>query len=305
MLVTTLTITAALFMGFPAQDAVQADPHARHSHDGSDPYGVFLDHTAPAICTVTFILDVRGGGGQMDREVPMTATGTIVSSDGLIMMSSAAMDMATRGGQWMRRGRGGRGGGEGRDMDIEATPTDIRIMLGGDFEEHDAELVAKDSTMGLAFLKVTDPTPLSNVEHVTFDTPDRMRVGEELIGISRLSERYDYEAYLGWLKLSGRVDQPRRMWTVSSGYNGRGLPLFNRFGQAVGVLTTSQRSDDAGEGGRGGRMMGGGGGGGGAERVFLIPSADVNAVIEQARKKVADAEEAADAAQQVTATESE
>ncbi len=61
MFATTLTMTALLVLGLPAQDEThQADSHAGHSHDGSDPFDVFLDHTTPAICTVSFILDVRG-----------------------------------------------------------------------------------------------------------------------------------------------------------------------------------------------------------------------------------------------------
>ena len=273
MIATALTITAALTLGLPAQDAQQHVDHSGHSHDGSDPFGVFLDHTSPAICTITFILEVSGG--QMDREVPVTTAGTIVTSDGLVMLSSSSMEMANRM-QRMRRGRGG----EGMDMQMESTPTDIRIMLGGQFDEHEAELVAKDSTLGLAFLQVKDAEALSGIQPISFAKPQTMRVGEELLGINRLGDANDYAAYMGWTRLAGQVKQPRLMWKVSPGFNARGLPLFNRYGQPVGVLSPQASEEDTAERGAGR--------GGENERVFLIPAADVNGVIEQARKKAAE-----------------
>jgi S1-C subfamily serine protease len=160
-------------------------------------------------------------------------------------------------------------------------------MLGGQFEEHEAKLVAKDSTLGLAFLQVKNSEALSGIQPISFAKPQTMRVGEELLGINRLDEANDYAAYMGWARLAGQVEQPRVMWKVSPGFNAHGLPLFNRYGQPVGVLSPQASEEDAAERGGGGR---GGmtGGGSGNERVFLIPATDVNGVIEQARKKAAE-----------------
>ena len=286
MLATTLMLSASLALGMPIQD------HAGHSHDGTDPFGVFLAHNSDAICTVSFILEVSGG--QMDTEVPMEATGTLVSRDGMVMLSSSSMDMGNRMNN-MRRGRGGRGGGGGGEgMDIEAQPVDIRVMIGSDFDEYDAQLIAKDSSLGLAFVKIDEYEAISDIQPVTFMTPDRMRVGEEVFGINRMNEGHDYAPYIGWTRISGRVEQPRLMWSVTSGYNGRGLPLFNMYGQAIGVLTNQRADAEAPRGGRGGGgrgmgMMGGGGGGGGGG-VFLIPSKDINEVLERVRKKDTESE---------------
>ena len=297
MLATILMLSASLALGMPMQD------HDGHSHDGTDPFGVFLAHNSDAICTVSFILEVRGG--QMDTEVPMEATGTLISRDGMVMLSSSSMDMANRMNN-MRRGRGGRGGGGGEGMDIEAEPVDIRVMIGSDFDEYDAQLIAKDSSLGLAFIKIDDYEALSDIAPVTFMTPDRMRVGEEIFGINRMNEGHDYAPYIGWTRISGRVEQPRTMWSVTNGFSGRGLPLFNMYGQAIGVLTNQRSESEAPRGGRGGggRGMGmmGGGGGGGSDRVFLIPSTDINEVLERVRKQSTDGKEDNDPA---IATESE
>ena len=284
MLATTLMLSATLALGMPVQD------HDGHSHDGTDPFGVFLAHNSDAICTVTFILEVQGG--QMDTEVPMEATGTLVSRDGMVMLSSSSMDMGNRMNN-MRRGRGGRGGGGGGEgMNIEAEPVDIRVMIGSDFDEYDAQLIAKDSSLGLAFVKIDEPEALSDIQPVTFVTPERIRIGEEIFGINRMNEGHDYAPYIGWTRLSGMVEQPRKMWSVSNGFSGRGLPLFNMYGQAIGVLTNQRTETEAprggGRGGGGRGMMGGGGGGG--DRVFLIPSTEINAVLERVRKKDTEGE---------------
>ena len=272
--------------------------HARHSHDGSDPYGVFLDHTSPAICTVSFILEVQGGA--MDQELPITATGTFVSADGLIMLSAENMDLGNRMNR-MRRGRGGRGGGgNGMEMDFETSVADLRVMIAGDFEEHEAEMVARDSKMGLAFIRLVDMAPLETLEFVAFTSTRTMVVGEELFGINRLGEAHDHEAYLGWTRLAGRTPEPRQRWVVTPGFSARGLPLFNRFGEAVGILTTPMAtSDDRPRGGRGG----GQGGLAGGNRAMLVPASEVQTVIERARQEAAGARTVADPPATPTATE--
>ena len=59
----------------------------------------------------------------MDQELPITATGTFVSADGLIMLSAENMDLGNRMNR-MRRGRGGRGGRGLASFDAASAPGD-------------------------------------------------------------------------------------------------------------------------------------------------------------------------------------
>jgi S1-C subfamily serine protease len=195
-----------------------------------------------------------------------------VSDDGLIMLSSSGIDAARRRLQPRR----GRDGGEG--MQIQSTPEELRVMLDGGTDEHEAELIAQDDTLGLVFVRVLDPSVLSTTNPISFSTPEQMRVGEELIGVNRLSKAYDSAPVLGWTRVTGRITQPRTMWAIGPGFSAGGLPLFNRYGQAVGVLSTQTPQSQDADTGRGGPD--------GGDRLFLIPATDVNAAIEQARQKM-------------------
>jgi hypothetical protein len=252
------------------------------STNDDNAYQQLIDDHAGSIVTVKFVMNVSmgGGGGGMDREIPVEIDGIVVSEDGLIMIPGAPMDMANQMRRQMRGRRGGRGGGGGggmADMEIEAAPTDIRVVMGEDFDEHDAVLAAKDSTLQLAFVMLEDVEGL-DLQPLKLDSPGEPAIGEELLALARLSEQYDYAPYFAKVQVTGSVNQPRRMWCISTQLFSPGLPVFNHAGLFIGIMGDgTSGGDDPGMGG----MMGGGQSG----YPFLVPVKQVAPIVKQAHER--------------------
>ncbi len=75
-----------------------------------NPYKQTLNDRSDSIVVVKFVMNVTmgGGGGGMDREIPVEIGGLVVSDDGLIMIPGAPMDLANQMRRQMRGRRGGR-----------------------------------------------------------------------------------------------------------------------------------------------------------------------------------------------------
>lgn len=256
---------------------VAATCTSSHAGAADDSYQKLIDTQSKSIVTVKFVMNVSmgGGGGGMDREIPVEIGGIVVSDDGLIMIPGAPMDIANQMRRQMRGRRGGRGGGGGgmADMEIEASPTDIRVVMGEDFEEYDAVLAAKDSTLQLAFVMLEDTEGLELTPLELTPTTDP-GIGEELLTLARLGESYDYAPYFAKVQVTGQVTQPRRMWCIATQLFSPGLPVFSSAGVFVGIMGDGvSGGDDQG-------MMGEQGG-----FPFLVPSKQIAPIVKQAHER--------------------
>jgi hypothetical protein len=244
-----------------------------------NPYKQLLSDHSASVVTVKFIMNVSmgGGGGGMDREIPVEIDGIVVSDDGLIMIPGGPMDMANQMRRQMRgRGRGGRGGGGGMDdMEIEASPTDIRVVMGEDFDEHDAVLAAKDSSLQLAFVMLEDTKDLK-LKPLKLTATNELTIGEELLALARLSEDYDFAPYFATVQVTGKVSQPRTMWCISTQLFSPGLPVFNHDGIFVGIMGDGTSGGEAGGGMMGGNQSG---------YPFLVPVKQVAPIVKQAHER--------------------
>ena len=106
------------------------------------------------------------------------------------------------------------------EMDMDATPTDLKVLFGSDEKEHPARLVAKDSDLGLAFVKVrTSGTPRSRPRP---RGPLDPAVGSTLLGLTRMGRGFDCAPRIGYLLLEGKVERPRPMWAVDGTFSASG-----------------------------------------------------------------------------------
>ncbi|MDG2055136.1 MAG: hypothetical protein P8J86_10560 [Phycisphaerales bacterium] len=261
----------------PAPSAMPADADQAY-------FQGLLEKQTPSIMSMKILLQVQitAMGNTDEREVNIDSNAVVITKDGLLMMSSDAFNGPQRMSQRMRRGgrgggRGG-GGGGGGDFDVVAEPLEISVLIPGTEEEREATLLATDSKLNIAFVKLDDVAGL-DLHPVTFSGDTKIALGEELTGINLEPAALDYAPYFETVRVTGQIHQPRSMWRVSGGFGERGLPLFNKDGKAVGILSPQEMPDDG---------TGQAGFGGGQERTFLIPSNAVEGAIKQAIKKATD-----------------
>ena len=229
-----------------------------------NPWEARLREKAESIVFVKFVLkiQVNMGGQTQDQERGMEITGTLVNDRGLVMTSNSHFDPSGNLPPGMRD-----------RVQVKATPTDLKVLFGGEEEEYDAQLAAIDSVLGLAYVQILD---LKDRKVTPFDlTPGPVpAVNEDLFGVGRLSREFDCAPALTRVYVRAKVEKPREMWLVSGEGLTPGLPAMNAAGAPVGVMAL-QRGSAGVEGG-------------GGNRPFLLPLAAVAGSVKAAAEKAAE-----------------
>jgi hypothetical protein len=232
-----------------------------------------LDRLAPTVVTVKYVLKTRlsMGGQSQDDESSTEARGVLVDPSGIVMLSNTHLEGA---GGMMRRFRR-------QGVDMQATPSDFKVLFGNDPAEHDALLLGRESALGLAYVQILSVEGL-RLQPADLSRTAAVEVGQSLWGVNRLGRGFDYAPTIDVLRVTGRVEKPRAMWDVSGTFSGVGLPVYDASGVAVGVLANQEGAEGASSGGGGGMMALLQGGGG---QSFVLPLDTVRRSLEAAKKR--------------------
>lgn len=195
----------------------------------SDDYQNLLAERAPALVTVKFVLKIKMGGfmGPMgDQESENEITGIMINPQGLVLCSNTQL-----GGfaGMMRQMMGSRGG------EFSATPTDIRVLVGADTEGVDAEVIARDTELDLAWVRITDPGD-KTFTYVNFSDAAEPSIGQRLVAIRRMGKYFARSAVIAEGRMGGKTNKPRNLYIPTGDLRGvLGLPVYTQSGQVVGV----------------------------------------------------------------------
>lgn len=241
-----------------------------------------LGRVAPSIVIVKVVMKTTGTQGG-DRETKADFTGVIVDKTGLIMISNMMFSYA--------RVNALLGRNVGQAGDLKTYPTEMKTLFDQDDKEYATTLVATDTKLDLAFVKV-DGLGDKKLTAVDFSGSETGTVGEEVVSVSRLHKGFDYAPYFMTSRISGTILKPKKAYCVEGGLEGLGLPVFSATGEILGVLTTLEPSvkEDA--------LIEGMtfhnfthqiiGGKGGVVQTFILPSQTVYSVVSQAKLKAPD-----------------
>ena len=139
------------------------------------------------------------------------------------------------------------------------------MIFEGDEKEYDAVLGATDSKLGLAFVRVKDLGG-KKLTSVDFAAGAEVKLGDELAGVIRTDQGFDYAPYYGMTHVVGQVTKPRSMWIVT-GFLPQGHPLYTTDGRAAGIVVQQAgATEDSGS------------------KVFLLPTKAVVGLVSQAVK---------------------
>jgi len=237
-------------------------------------YEKLIADQSAAFVTVKFMLKVEGGFG--DGEDESEITGVMIEPDGLVLCSNGAL-----GGSRFFRRMG------------SIRPTDIKVLIGDDTEGLPAKLVARDSELDLAWVRLDQPgeKPFPHLDLTKAASPS---VGHRLLALRRMGKFFDRAFVASDGKVCGKVRKPRELYVPGGGLEvERGMPVFAEDGRVVGVVITQMPDAEEMQGGYRALMLSGG------RDMFssmILPAAEVLKATERAKKaKPLDEEEEGEA----------
>jgi S1-C subfamily serine protease len=242
-------------------------------------YAALLDSKAPSIVTIRVVMktEMSFQGQSQDEESRTEVAGVIVSTDGLIMSTYDTF------------GSDDQGSGP---FSVKRIPKEIKVIFEREEQEYDAELVATDKRVRLAFLQVLDLEGRELVP-VSFDPAASVDLGDRVASVGRLEKGFDYAPYVTTAQVSGRIKKPRKALMLDGSISTEGLPVFTMTGEVVGVLTTIESGMAASEEEEAMGMLRVilGSGGGLLGHQFVLPGKVTARLIEQAAAQAAELEE--------------
>ncbi len=243
--------------------------------DASTAYKQVVDKIQPNIVTVRAVIkfDIRTEDESESQESKFTLRGAVLNSDGLIMTSGVLLSSESFKQIF---------GADDDDDSISITPQSFKIIFGSETKEYEAKLVAVDSQLGIAFLKITDLAGRT-ITPIAFAN-EGLEIGKEVITVSRLPKGFDYAPYFATGRVIGEVSKPRTAYLMRGSLTELGLPVYNLKGEAVGVLVVLSHGLKDEEVDFGFRSSFGT-----EDRaVSVLPIAAVRPLIEQAMQRAAD-----------------
>jgi S1-C subfamily serine protease len=225
---------AALVAALLAMPAAQAQEDAK----AANLMKKIMDERAPSVVSVKFVLKVQVTmqGRTQDREENREVQAVVIDKLGLCMTSNTHFGLPRRVQQMMRR----------QNVEISAVPTDMKVLFGNEAEEYDAQLVLKDSKLGLAFVQILDLKGRT-VKPVDLVAGGKVAtVGQDLYAIGRLGRAFDCAPRISKAMVSAYVEKPRKMWGFSGSVT-VGLPVFDATGAPVGVVAVQEGSEGVSE----------------------------------------------------------
>jgi S1-C subfamily serine protease len=195
-----------------------------------DVAGIMKERSA-ALVTVKYVLHVNMGNtrGSQEKETENELTCTMIRADGLIVCSNNQLGgfinmIARVSGQF------------GKTM--SATPKNLEVIVDSHEQPFDAEIIAVDTELDIAWVQITD-TGNTSFSFIDFSTGGTADVGDTVITLRRTGNHFGRTLVVGRNHVGGITDKPRKLYILESAFaNGAGLPGFDGNGKVIGLIVT-------------------------------------------------------------------
>ncbi len=181
----------------------------------ANPYEKLVTQHASAMVNIKFIL--KAEGQEQEEETP----GVMIEKDGLVLSSNVAFGglAAMFGGPAVQ-------------------PADIKILIGEDTQGVEAKLIARDSELGLAWLRIDKPDA-NGYAFVDFSKGAPARTGDAIMALSQLGKFFDRASLVTEGRVACTTKKPRTLFIPSLTLAGTdfGVPAFDSEARPVGVFT--------------------------------------------------------------------
>ncbi|MBL8760378.1 MAG: hypothetical protein JNL50_03665 [Phycisphaerae bacterium] len=204
-----LAASVALFLAAPAAFAQDSKPST---------IAATAEAHAKAVVSIKMSLKYEGSFGEHEQE--REVTGVIIDASGLILCSNSQSGGVPPSMQDRMSG-------------VTVTPRDIKVTVENNEDALDAKLIARDSELDLAWIKVSElkGMTLTSIDLAAAATP---ALADEMVGVGRLSKYFDHAPMLTFCRVSALAKKPRNL-IIPSDMNDLGIPVFTNSGKLVGV----------------------------------------------------------------------
>ncbi|MCP4641237.1 MAG: PDZ domain-containing protein [bacterium] len=180
---------------------------------------------APAVCMLSFSLEVTNPSSGKTARRDRRALGLIVSADGLVMT-------------------------HGHMKTQNAEPDNIRVTLdqNGDEKDYDASLLRKPEDVNVCFLRIEHDEPL-DLPYVRFKADGDLDLGEPVMLLGVLNPSLDYEPTVYLRRVGAVLEKPRRTLCLDERvpFGAVGGPVVNPDGDVVGVVGLDMSPGEGGD----------------------------------------------------------
>ena len=213
-----LLALCALAFGAAPLLAANAEPANGDRDDYTDTYRLLVEQRAAAVVAVKYVITLAAGGQEQRNED--RTQGVLVSADGLVLVSARAVSFDVSA----LAQRGQTPGGP-----IVANSSDFRVRLPGSDEWRTADLVTRDTELGIAWLRVRDAKGQPYVDFADLAEPAPGRVFYTLL---RTSDEWGAVPLVRPGMILGETRVPRRSLLVD------GMPglAFDAEGRPMGYV---------------------------------------------------------------------
>lgn len=236
-----------------------------------------VKESGEAVVTVKIVSAMKfswGGSPGEEEEIKNEARGTVVSEDGVTVISLAEIDPAQFWARLM-------GSQLGDDVKYESNLKDMKLLM-TDGTEIPAEVVLRDHDLDLAVIR---PKEKQAKKFVFVNLKDAVpaEIMEPVFCIGRMGPVGQRELRAMSTEIQGIVKKPRLFYVPDGDVyaNGTGVPVFNGEGKLIGIVVMKSVPGTADSAGRSN-----------SDNILpiILPAEDVQEIVAQAPEK-APAEE--------------
>lgn len=197
-----------------------------------------------SVLFLTAVVEVEmtaGDSPAKKNERKLEILGTVIGSDGLIVVPLSTLDMASSmDGRTVNTAQGP------LKISAKSTTKEVKILM-PDGSEVDAKVAAKDPDLDLAFIRPETP---ADVKLTAIDAADSAELSllDDVIVLGRLGKELNREPVVMTSEVVSIVTKPRTLVKIST--QALGMPVFNKDGKFVGYgishFNAKGNSDDQG-----------------------------------------------------------
>ena len=226
-----------------------------------------LEANRPAVVTVLMVLKQKvsfPGSPSRDSESKVEATGTVISPEGLTVVSLSITDPTSLMEKMMA------GTAQAGRLKMETELRDAKIML-EDGTEIPAEIILRDKDLDMAFVRPLEKqdTPFAYIDISDPGEPDYL---DQVISLNRMGKVAGRAYSASVERIDAIVRKPRTFYIPGNDPTNTGLgsPVFTLDGDFIGVFLI--RAIKSTGGGRSGGMFGGSSGN---IMTVILPAVDI------------------------------